>query len=521
MSTLLEELTALKTEEDKITGNKVANFAYDDYAYEHNDANGVDTYNVNNHQNIPNGTASILKVNPTVLTKGWRAQASSITRMLIDHFLGRCSYNLNKVNDLFSSFLAKLMSFLGSPNGIATLDSNGFVPSAQLVGSDAMLNSTNYKKWLAKVFKDKLGIYWSSVTGDITSVTVNRSIFANGLFVCGTSDGCWWSEDGRKWEQGTGDCLGNNINNVEYVNGMWLCTGACWSEDGKHWTACTGTSIEIYSSSIPVTYNNGIYLAGCSTGLAWSEDGKQWTACTGFASGVVSCSTPAYGNGVWVCIGRPPILMQQGNYRGHYYSTNGKQWTMFISYTTSVIDERYGSYAYSEGKWVAYVGKDMYYSSNGTAWTQISLDTSNTKGSLCAVNGVFIITSGSTTYLATANNISSWSAKDFGAGSFVVDNVIGCANGLVSTEPGGIYYYSIKGIGYYLNGEVSYVNGVWASKNFYSFDKTNWAYNSRENKGKSFYCSRCYGKGVWLDIDNGQLEVSGIDELLASDYFNV
>ena len=132
MSTLAQELSALKTAEDKITGNKVANFAYDDYAYEHDDANGVDTYNVNNHQNIPNGTANILKVNPTILTKGWRAQASAITRMLLDHFLGRCSYNLNKVNDHFSSLLTTLGNYLGVADGIATLDSNGKVPNAQL-----------------------------------------------------------------------------------------------------------------------------------------------------------------------------------------------------------------------------------------------------------------------------------------------------------------------------------------------------------------------------------------------------
>lgn len=127
MPTLAEELTALKTEEDKITGNKVANFSYDDYAYEHNDANGVDTYNVDNHQNIPNGTASILKVNPTILTKGWRAQASAITRMLMNHFLGRCSYNLNKINDHFSLLLTKIMAYLEQPNGIATLNSEGKV----------------------------------------------------------------------------------------------------------------------------------------------------------------------------------------------------------------------------------------------------------------------------------------------------------------------------------------------------------------------------------------------------------
>ena len=145
MSTLLGELTALKTAEDKITGNKVANFAYDDYAYENDDANGVDTYNVNNHQNIPNGTASILKVNATVLTKGWRAQASAITRMLIDHFLGRCSYNLNKVNDHFSTLLTKLMDYLGEPNGIATLDRDGDIFATQVslekIGLDNVVNT--------------------------------------------------------------------------------------------------------------------------------------------------------------------------------------------------------------------------------------------------------------------------------------------------------------------------------------------------------------------------------------------
>lgn len=125
--TLLDELSAIKDVEDTVVGNKVANFAYDDYAYEHNDANGVDTYNVNNHQNIPNGTASVMKVNSTTLTKGWRAQASAITRMAMNHFLGRCSYNLNKLHDNFSGMLNNLISYIGQPNGLATLDSEGKV----------------------------------------------------------------------------------------------------------------------------------------------------------------------------------------------------------------------------------------------------------------------------------------------------------------------------------------------------------------------------------------------------------
>lgn len=183
MPTLAEELTALKTEEDKITGNKVANFSYDDYAYEHNDANGVDTYNVDNHQNIPNGTANILKVNATILTKGWRAQASAITRMLMNHFLGRCSYNLNKVNDHFSTLLTKLLSYLGSANGIATLGSDGYVPTGQLspTGVVKTVNSHTPSNGNVNVSKSDVGLGSVVNTGDsATPVSGGTTKFTTG-----------------------------------------------------------------------------------------------------------------------------------------------------------------------------------------------------------------------------------------------------------------------------------------------------------------------------------------------------
>ena len=134
MGTLNEDLTAIKAVEDKLTANKVANFAYTNHAYNNplTEADGVETYDVNNEQNIPVANASIMKVNQTILTKGWRSQASSITRMLMNHFLGRCSYNLNKINDLMSNLLSTLMSHLGTANGLATLDANGYVPTTQL-----------------------------------------------------------------------------------------------------------------------------------------------------------------------------------------------------------------------------------------------------------------------------------------------------------------------------------------------------------------------------------------------------
>lgn len=132
MSTLQEDLTSIDTLEDKVVKNKVARFAYTEEAYSKDLVDGVVEYDVNKDQNIPVGTASVMKVNETVLNKGYRAQASSITRMLMNHFLGRISYNLNKVNDVVSSFIKTVKSYLGSANGIATLDEAGRIPYTQL-----------------------------------------------------------------------------------------------------------------------------------------------------------------------------------------------------------------------------------------------------------------------------------------------------------------------------------------------------------------------------------------------------
>ena len=69
MGTLNEDLTSIKTVEDTLTSNKVANFAYTDTAYANNNANGVVEYDVSQDQNIPVATPSVLKVNETILAK--------------------------------------------------------------------------------------------------------------------------------------------------------------------------------------------------------------------------------------------------------------------------------------------------------------------------------------------------------------------------------------------------------------------------------------------------------------------
>lgn len=212
MGTLNEDLTSIKTVEDTLTSNKVANFAYTDTAYANNNANGVVEYDVSQDQNIPVSTPSVLKVNETILAKGWRAKASSITRMLMNHFLGRLSYNLNKVNDNMSSLLSTLQSHLGTANGLATLDSTGRIPYSQLPES-----AIEYKgQWDASTNTPTLAD-GTGTSGDFYIVSVG------GTQDLGSGDIQFFENDrviydGSVWSRlSAGDV--KTVNNVSPVNG--------------------------------------------------------------------------------------------------------------------------------------------------------------------------------------------------------------------------------------------------------------------------------------------------------------
>ena len=125
-----------------LVNNKVINFSYTQNAYNCNDVNGVYNYDVCCENNIPVADASIVKINNTVVTKGYRSKASSITRMLVNHIFGRVSYNLNKVHDNFLTFTSSMLSSLGTANGIATLDENGRLPYSQLPESAVEIKGT-------------------------------------------------------------------------------------------------------------------------------------------------------------------------------------------------------------------------------------------------------------------------------------------------------------------------------------------------------------------------------------------
>lgn len=212
MGTLNEDLQAIKKVENTLISNKVSKFAYTDKAYANNDANGVNNYDFDQEQNIPNGTATVMQVNETVLTKGWRTQASSLTRMLMNHFLGRISYNLNKVNDNMSNLLSTLQSHLGTANGFASLDENGRIPYSQLPES-----AIEYKgQWNAQTntptLADGTGVkgdfYIVSVAGTQDLGSGNIQFFVNDRVIY---DGSVWSR------LSAGDV--KTVNNIAPVNG--------------------------------------------------------------------------------------------------------------------------------------------------------------------------------------------------------------------------------------------------------------------------------------------------------------
>lgn len=218
MGTLNEDLSAIKEVEDKIIANKVARFAYTDEAYTTNDANGVAEYDVSKEQNIPTADASVLKVNETVLSKGYRAQASSVTRMLLNHFFGRMSYNLNKVNDIVSNLIATLIGHRGTANGFATLDENGRIPYSQLPES-----AMEYKgQWNAETNTPTLADGTGS-KGDFYIVSVGGTQnLGSGNIQFSTNDRIIY--DGSVWTRLSAGAV-QTVNNISPENGNVTLTG--------------------------------------------------------------------------------------------------------------------------------------------------------------------------------------------------------------------------------------------------------------------------------------------------------
>lgn len=145
MAGIADDLNSIKSDVGDLRGNnQVARFAYTQSAYTNDEAAGRASFDINEDNNIPTKDAASLDTNPTVLDRGFQTQASSITRQLQNHFYGRVSYNLNKIVDRVWEALGTLSTAMGRSDSaagdktyIATLDTNGRLPSNQLT-EDAM-----------------------------------------------------------------------------------------------------------------------------------------------------------------------------------------------------------------------------------------------------------------------------------------------------------------------------------------------------------------------------------------------
>ena len=500
---LLSEITALRTKEGTLTGNKVCNFAYDDTAYTQDLADGVELYSYNAHNNIPVKDNSVIKVNPTITAKGFRSQLSTLPRMLMNHIFGRVSYNLNKTVDVLYALLDNFYTYIGTAGGIATLDQNGRLPYSQLP-----LTAVEYKgAWNADTNTPALasgtgtygdeyivsvagtqdlgegsitysvgdrviynGSIWQripsgsvrTVNGKDPDLTGNVEITAEDV---DTPDIYMYDKSalGKVWTKIA--TSGFSADFVYFANGLWqACTtsGIWWSEDGKTWTQGTGDNTSYTFRT--VFYSDGIWIAGSSSHGLWkSTDGKAWTQVTGDTASYTFRSVIGF-NGLWVA----------GSFsQGLWWSVDGTTWTQGAGFnegvTSSIVH-------YANGIWLATYDPaittvfGLYWSLDGKAWTRV------TAGNVAV-------------YIETifANN-GMW--------------VAGTDQGLWWSEDGKTWTQSTGSTTSYKFNSVVYANGIWVAGSnehglWWSTDGKTWTQVTGDTVNYRFNAI-CYANNIWV-----------------------
>jgi hypothetical protein len=87
----------------RLDENPVARLSYTQDAFDEDIIEGVDVFDVNAEQNIPK--ADKTDYNQAITNKGVRSQGASIPRMGWNHYVGRPSFNLNKLVQKFLAFI--------------------------------------------------------------------------------------------------------------------------------------------------------------------------------------------------------------------------------------------------------------------------------------------------------------------------------------------------------------------------------------------------------------------------------
>ena len=514
---LISDINSIKSLQQGLVNNKVTRFAYTQQAYDNNDVNGHDDYVASRANNIPTSDIAVMKVNQTVVDKGFRARASSITRMLMNHFFGRTSYNLNKAVDLFYSVLTSFATYLGQPNGLATLDATGRIPHSQLP-EDAIeylgtWNADTNTPYLADgtgttgdtyvvevagtqnlgsgnitFFMNDRVIYNGSVwqrfsSGDVKTVAeiapdtagnvdltqqTNLSKLFNNSFLSvllSPFTGIYWKQSHYYWYS------------LYEANGLLLACGydqssikMFWSEDGMHFTEITSLTSDY--RAIFYDEETGIWSAIRNGQSAWSTNGKDWT------ENVNSVLNSAYkyiskANGIWVACS--DSSSNESNQL--VWSEDGKSWsagTLPVGYTCR------GGLLFSDilDYWIALTSSDSLISSDGKVWNRSSAI--NGVRGICEANGIIVAGK-------KYNEGNGWlncTSSNSNFADYALDD-IKCVNGLwVAT--------GVRIVAGYVN--TQYV-GIW-----YSHNGINWilAFEQQVTYNAGLYTQGIAYKDIWV-----------------------
>lgn len=413
MPTLVENIAELETKENTLINNKVSNFCYEQYAYEHDIADGVTDYEFERVNNIPVDTPSIIKLNDTVVNKGFRSQASSLPRMAMNHFLGRVSYNLNKTVDVVKGFITLIKNAIGTAGGLATLDSETKVPLNQLHKAEAnglaTLNDNgkvDTTQLYGTIFSPVLGKYWkkvSVITGRGTTGTTTVLRAGNAIFerYDSTSDGGLFRslDKGETWTEIFASDVSSDYDEfastiVKLKNRVFIAlynssssTVAMFStKDGINWEQVTDIPVRTLSNNDRIqdsieTTKIGILCT--KYGLYYTEDGVHFSVATypqQVAGGSIEY-TPL-----------DDATVNRITYNGTYfyavvdgsimYSTDGKVWNFTGSAPFTFSDSSYKDFLVSPTKTpdslfackYVHTGNVVLYESTdkGATWTSVS-----------------------------------------------------------------------------------------------------------------------------------------------------
>lgn len=324
-------ISALSSKVDGLIANRVAKFAYTQQAYNSDTVNGVENYDYAEEQNIPLGTTSVLKVNETILTKGWRTQASAITRMLMNHFLGRTSYNLNKTVDFLKGLMTAITDNMGVAEGFATLDANGRIPSSQLTEEvmeykgewDADTNIPELDEETGK----KGNVYKVSVAGE-QDLGEGEVFFRAGAYIM--YNGTAWTRisgtEVAKVNNVTPDSVGNvtltgediassSVDNMSLANKIKLNLKRSFGYLlGRYFEKCT-FPFATPSYETDFMFKNEKYFVSSPNGVKVSSDFKTW-----MDTNITNYCEIYFIKNTWVAI---PRTSEAGNVK---YSTDGLTW---------------------------------------------------------------------------------------------------------------------------------------------------------------------------------------------------